>query len=182
MSPNSHRLVLPINIWICDLKHFFLSYLILNHDNISDHDRSWSEPVSTQIHRSHIASLLCLNNVMDTGPHNRYLSCISWLYQCDCISTNSFVIVRYYYVMRSLVGQGSPFSLLPPVPGHVMMTSSNGNIFRVTGPLCGEITCHRWIPLTKPVTRRFDVLFDLRLNKRLSKQSRGWWLETPSSV
>ena len=30
-----------------------------------------------------------------------------------------------------------------------MMTSSNGNIFRVTGPLCGENTGHRWIPLTK---------------------------------
>ena len=28
------------------------------------------------------------------------------------------------------------------------MTSSNGNIFRVTGPLCGEFTSHRWIPLT----------------------------------
>ena len=26
----------------------------------------------------------------------------------------------------------------------------------------------------------FDVSFDLRLNKRLSKQSEGWWLETPS--
>ena len=30
-----------------------------------------------------------------------------------------------------------------------MMTSSNGNIFRVTGPLCREFTGHRWIPLTK---------------------------------
>ena len=30
-----------------------------------------------------------------------------------------------------------------------MMTSFNGNIFRVTGPLCGEFTGHRWIPLTK---------------------------------
>ena len=29
------------------------------------------------------------------------------------------------------------------------MTSSNGNIFRVTGPLCEEFTGHRWIPLTK---------------------------------
>ena len=35
--------------------------------------------------------------------------------------------------------QGPPF----------MMTSSNGNIFRVTGPLCGEFTSHRWIPHTK---------------------------------
>ena len=31
-----------------------------------------------------------------------------------------------------------------------MVTSSNGNIFRVTGPLCGEFTGHRWIPRTKP--------------------------------
>ena len=54
----------------------------------------------------------------------------------------------------------------------VMMTSWNGNIFRVTGPLCGEFTGHRWIPLTKPVTRSFDVFFDLRLTKRLSKQWR----------
>ena len=30
-----------------------------------------------------------------------------------------------------------------------MMTSSNGNIFRVTGPLRGEITGHRCIPNTK---------------------------------
>ena len=30
-----------------------------------------------------------------------------------------------------------------------MITPSNGNIFRVTGPLCGEFTGHRWIPCTK---------------------------------
>ena len=33
-------------------------------------------------------------------------------------------------------------------------------------------------PAQRPVTRRFDVFFDLRLNKRLSKQSWGWWFET----
>ena len=32
---------------------------------------------------------------------------------------------------------------------HNMMTSSNGNIFRVTGPLWRESTGDRWIPLTK---------------------------------
>ena len=37
------------------------------------------------------------------------------------------------------------------------------------------------IPRTKASrTRSFDVFFDLRLNKRLSKQSWGWWFETPS--
>ena len=35
-------------------------------------------------------------------------------------------------------------------------------------------------PSQKPMTRNFDVFFDLRLNKRLSKQSRRWWFETPS--
>ena len=35
-------------------------------------------------------------------------------------------------------------------------------------------------PTQRPVTRSFDVFFDLRLNKRLSKQLWGWWLETLS--
>ena len=61
-----------------------------------------------------------------------------------------------------------------------MMTSSNGNIFRVTGPLCGEFTGPGEFPTQRPVTRSFDVFFDLRLNKRLSKQPWGWWCETQS--
>ena len=36
------------------------------------------------------------------------------------------------------------------------------------------------IPAQRPVTQSFDVFFDLRLNKRLSKQSWGWWFETLS--
>ena len=35
-------------------------------------------------------------------------------------------------------------------------------------------------PAQRPVARSFDVLFDLRLNKRLSKQSWGWWFQTLS--
>ena len=35
-------------------------------------------------------------------------------------------------------------------------------------------------PVQSPVTRSFHVFFDLRLNKRLRKQSSGWWFETPS--
>ena len=61
-----------------------------------------------------------------------------------------------------------------------MMTSSNGNIFRVSGPLCGEFTGPGEFPTQRAVTRSFDVFFDLRLNKRLSKQPWGWWFETPS--
>ena len=35
-------------------------------------------------------------------------------------------------------------------------------------------------PTQRPVTQSFNVFFDLRLNKRLSKQSWGWWFETLS--
>ena len=41
-------------------------------------------------------------------------------------------------------------------------------------PVTGEF------PSQRPVTRSFGVFFDLRLNERLSKQSRDWWFETPS--
>ena len=41
-------------------------------------------------------------------------------------------------------------------------------------PVPGEFLAQR------PVTRSFDVFFDQRLNKRLSKQSWGWWVETLS--
>ena len=36
-------------------------------------------------------------------------------------------------------------------------------------------------PAQRPGTWNFDVFFYLRLNKRLSKKSWGWWFGTPSS-
>ena len=41
-------------------------------------------------------------------------------------------------------------------------------------PVTGEF------PTQRPATRSYDVFFDLCLNERLSKQSWGWWFETPS--
>ena len=41
-------------------------------------------------------------------------------------------------------------------------------------PVTGEF------PTQRPVTRTFDVFFDMRLNEPLSKQSWGWWFETRS--
>ena len=35
------------------------------------------------------------------------------------------------------------------------------------------------LPTQRPATQNFDVFFDLRLNKRLSKQSTRRWFETP---
>ena len=47
-----------------------------------------------------------------------------------------------------------PFRIISPALGRSMMTSSNGNFFCVTGPLCGEFTGHRLIPCTKGQWRR----------------------------
>ena len=58
------------------------------------------------------------------------------------------------------------------------MTSSNQNIFRVTGPLWGETKVTGGFSSQMPVTRNFEIFFDLHLNKRLSKQLRRRWFET----
>ena len=71
-------------------------------------------------------------------------------------------------------------NLFPASHIWLMMTPSNGNIFRVTGPLCREFTGPGESPSQRPVTRSFDAFFDLRLNKQLTKQLWGWWFETPS--
>ena len=69
-----------------------------------------------------------------------------------------FLILRHYSWRRH---QMETFSAL--------LAQCAGNS-RVTGEFLAQ----------RPVTRSFDVSFDLHLNKHLSKQSRGWWSETLS--
>ena len=77
-----------------------------------------------------------------------------------------------------------PLNALPISTGLVkcihMMTSSNGNTFRVTGLCAGNSPGTGEFPAQRSVTRSFDVFFDLYPNKQLSKQWWGWWFETPS--
>ena len=72
----------------------------------------------------------------------------------------------------------SPLFLLPlqsPWWRHQLETfSALLAICAGNSPVTGEF------PAQGPVTRSFDVFFDLRLNERLGKQSWGWWFETPS--
>ena len=84
--------------------------------------------------------------------------------------------VVYTHVSDQLT-RGSP----TPTHSQSTMTSSNGNILRVTGHLCGEFTVTGEFPVQRPVTRGFDVFY-LRMNKRLSKQWWGWWFDTPSHL
>ena len=64
-----------------------------------------------------------------------------------------------------------------PCPWYVM-TSSNGNIFRVTGHLCGEFTGPRWIPHTKASDA--ELWCFLWSVSEQTEQSWGWWFDTLS--
>ena len=99
-------------------------------------------------------------------------------YQSKHAKNRQLCLVKLISPMRG--HPGLPVSRLEKLSISLMMTSSNGNIFRVTGPLCGEFTGPGEFPSQRPVTRSFDVSLDLRLNKQLSKQPWGWWFETPS--
>ena len=93
-----------------------------------------------------------------------------------CLRYNMWI--EYGNMFQSKAKQMLHFSYA--MTDFFMMTSSNGNISDVTGPLCGNSPVTHEFPTQRPVTRSFDVFFDLRLNKWLSKQSWGWWFETPS--
>ena len=109
---------------------------------------------------------------------------IDHLSQFECTVNNHMSPIKLYYA-RSLLGICHKIYLLkmgPSLSGtDSMMTSSNGNIFRVTGHLCRNSPVPNEFHAQRPVTRSFDVSFDLRQDKRLSKQWWGWWFETLSS-
>ena len=95
----------------------------------------------------------CANTMANAGCHQqlwRWLYRVSRNYrQCKCI----FI---FLHMMKSSNGKSS--SLLAPCEGNPQVTGG--------------------FPSQRPVTRSFDVFFDL--NKQLSKQSIRWWFETPS--
>ena len=79
-----------------------------------------------------------------------------WWWWCCCSWCQFAVIYQGWYgtaiVIPAMVARWhAPLDCYTST--HVcylcMVTLSNGNIFRVTGPLCGEFTGHRLIPLTK---------------------------------
>ena len=61
-----------------------------------------------------------------------------------------------------------------------MVTSSKVTFSALLALCVGNSPVTGDFPTQRPVTRRFNASFELRLNKRLSKQSWGWWFETPS--
>ena len=100
------------------------------------------------------------------------------------ISGNSFEVLYCQLVFSPFLHQTLPPGCDPVVTvlaqsvecptwwRHQMETiSALLALCEVNSPVIGEF------PSQRQVTRSFGVFFDLRLNKRLSKQSWGWWLD-----
>ena len=141
---------LQINIiWI-------MLWVLLNH-HYSDVMMSAMESQMTSV--SIVCSTVCSGEDQRKYRGSASLACegnplVKWIYL-----TNGQKYGKCFYLMTSSWSWLNGF----------MMTSSNANIFCVTGPLCGDFTGE--FPSQRPVTGGFDVFFDLCLNKRLSKQS-----------
>ena len=94
------------------------------------------------------------------------------------LNTNIIVTIPY---LKSHSNSPGASDLMAFVIQHrrwiIMMTSSNENIFRVIGPLCGDFTGCQWIPFTKVSDAELWCFLWLRLNKLLSKHSGRRWFE-----
>ena len=76
-------------------------------------------------------------------------------------------VLKWIYITVPLFGEAaSPWWRHQVETFSALLAICVGN-----SPVPGEF------PEQRPVTRRFDVFFDLRLNNRLSNQSWGWWFE-----
>ena len=105
-----------------------------------------------------------------------------WVHALDCEQkwpkfsqnqSNSFEKTRRFHQLVSDMHMNC-------TNGRIMMTSSNGNIFRGTGHLCGKFTGPRWIPHTKASDAELWCLLWCAPDNRFSKQSWSWWFETLS--
>ena len=82
---------------------------------------------------------------------------------------------------RCLRGNGKHTSCWSRYDEYISWWRHQMEIFSASLAICaGNSPATGEFPAQRPVTRSFDAFFDLCLNKQLSKQSWGWWFETPS--
>ena len=94
-------------------------------------DKSLSEPMMVKL----------LTHVSVTRPQ--------WIKNLCRVHLITFDYIDYIESYSIHVSNMSPRWMPYYLPDWCMMTSSNGNFFRITGHLCGDFTGHPWIPRTK---------------------------------
>ena len=111
---------------------------------------------------------------------------INMVLVCWTIHDNSrhFVTERHVLFAKNSGGNTRTMHLQDFFYVHIargfMIKSSNGNMFRFTGHLCGKFTGDQWIPRTKASDAEVWCFLWSAPDKRLSKQWWDWWFKTPS--
>ena len=139
-------------------------------------------------HRSHILSsrIRGFLRTWKSMVAEIYLSC---QYAAYSINMCAFVLVSCVALLASRLLFGYVLSIKQPWTLHLFAPDiifswwrHQMETFSALLAICAENSpVPGEFPAQRPVTRSFDVFFDPRPNKRLSKQSWGWWSETPSS-
>ena len=65
------------------------------------------------------------------------------------IQTRTSTAISFVHEWNAVIRKAISAAIFHWHRHRIMMTSSNGNMFRVTGPLWGDSTGHRWTPVTK---------------------------------
>ena len=130
-------------------------------------------PYNSNARKNHgINSLLTSYGVTELGQH-----WFSWLFDTSSAPIHGLINQCWLCDTHILFGK-MHFCVIDDDHDrwrHQMETfSALLAFFAGNSPVPGEF------PTQRPVTRSFTVFFDRRLNKRLSKQSWGWWFETLS--
>ena len=119
------------------------------------------------------------NQVFTVNNITRLEAASDWVYKNNGDVYDIYYATRGKFVRENRLGQllrqTNELSQHWACERHQMETSSALLAFDAGDSL---VTCE--FPLQRPVTRRFDVFFDLCLNQQLSKQWRRRWFETPS--
>ena len=117
------------------------------------------QPIGHATHWSYVSLVIC-----PTGPMFPWSYCLE-----ICCHTSHW---SYDSLILQLIGPTTHWSYVSSVL-HIGSQILYGPL--VLRPISPKINWGQDVS-----SRSFDVFFDLCLNKRLSKDSWGWWLETPS--
>ena len=110
-------------------------------------------------------------------PPNSFFIELYWLTTeyGDLLKVIKMMSSNSLFPLFSKIGRGNGQGVVEI--SNDMMTSSNGNLFRVTGPLCREFTGHRWNPLTKASDAELSC-FLWSTPELTVELTREWWSKT----
>ena len=170
------------SLWVtCWTAHWFVARFVIGHLLVC-------EPVSS-IH----SFIHCHREFPTKFNHSWYKRSLKpsiWLHLYSCVSSITHMAqssmtphgIAYNTTLTNL--EFTKGSLLDKLWGFCCEYSwwyHQREIFSVLLALCeGNPSVTVGFPSQRPVTRSFDVFFDLPLNKQFNKQLRRWWFEMPS--